>query len=266
MVGQRWLQLWIVMIPWWFDESWNSIGCRWMQLYIVISLSFYQRCGICILMYIEIGSGSFASMWFWFCLCMFVLNAPCWLKSWRWSARSTRFRATRVAVRLGRKLLARLIDVERGCLGRAERIWGIKSRPARNQSKVQQCQPNSTEANWVKSRQLLSAVCLSKSVVLSCLTENKVAVNKQTNHNQSLFSTNSTNPCCLGWRVALRCLGPGHQGTFFWSRNGWNPAIPRQHSGWMPSKRIRQDRWNKLNLQNKFQTIPKSSWRVASWC
>ena len=131
----------------------------WMQLYNMLYSHLFELLPALRYMYIEIGSGSFASMWFWFCLCMFVLNAPCWLKSWRWSARSTRFRATGVAVRLGRKLLARLIDVERGCLGRAERIWGIKSRPARNQSKVQQCQPNSTEANWVKSRQLLSAIC-----------------------------------------------------------------------------------------------------------
>ena len=80
------------------------------------------------------GSGSFTSILCWFCLCISVLNTFWWLKSRRWSARSTRFRATGVAVCLGRKLLVRLIDVERGCLGRRESV-GINSWPAWTRTK-----------------------------------------------------------------------------------------------------------------------------------
>lgn len=127
-----------------------------------------------------------------------------------------------------------------------------------------------TKFHWSKLSQItpitvgyLSAVCLSKSVVLSCLTENKVAVNKQTNHFSILFSTNSTNPCCLGWRVALR-WAQGIKGLSFGQE--MDETLQYRGSTVVECHRKGYDKTGgrSLTCRTSFRRFLKSSWRVAS--
>ena len=145
MVGQRWLQLWIVMNPWWwFDEPWNSIGCSYIMLYSHL----FELLPALRYMYIEIGSGSFASMWFWFCLCMFVTMPP---------AGSNLEDDRREAPGF----------VPRGSLfvsgGSCWHDWSMLSADAWDVLRESEGSNLDLHETW-------------------CLTENKAAVNKQTNH------------------------------------------------------------------------------------